>query len=340
MTRIEQPASYHDLQGLEQLRAEGLRGKDKDAALMKAAKQFESIFFSMLLKSMRQANEAFEDEGPFNSRSVKFYRDMFDQQLAVEMAQTGAMGLADIIYRQLGGKAQGYTPAQVIRSDGDLQALMQRQKKPESSSLPAPIQPAAIQSSKPEQVENYVEVREKVQMKADATGNERQAHFNNPASFVQALIPLAEKAAKKLGVSPHALVAQAALETGWGQKVIPGKNGQSSNNLFNIKADRAWQGEKATVSTLEFRDGIGRKEKANFRSYSSIEDSFDDYVAFLQGKDRYQEALKQGKNSEKYFEALQKAGYATDPNYANKLKNVLKNKAFAIAKDFFGQTLK
>ena len=154
------------------------------------------------------------------------------------------------------------------------------------------------------------------------------------------LAPYAEKAAERLGVDAKALLAQAALETGWGKAVICHPDGTSSNNLFNIKADGRWDGERVAKQTLEYRQGVAAKEMAQFRSYSSLEESFNDYADFLTGSPRYADALKQGGDSAAYVEALQEAGYATDPAYAEKIKRIMGSEKIAVMGDATGETSK
>ena len=146
---------------------------------------------------------------------------------------------------------------------------------------------------------------------------------SSPAEFASLVWPHAERAAARIGVAPEVLVAQSALETGWGRHVMQHRDGVSSHNLFGIKADRRWQGDKVHVSTLEYRDGVALNTRANFRAYQSFEKSFDDYVDFLQRNPRYREALQTTADPAAYFDALQRAGYATDPAYADKIKRIL-----------------
>jgi flagellar protein FlgJ len=133
----------------------------------------------------------------------------------------------------------------------------------------------------------------------------------------------ARSSAQALGVDPRVLVAQSALETGWGRQVIRDQQGRSSYNLFGIKADARWDGAAVSVSTLEYRDNIARPETARFRKYDSVAGSFNDYVDFLRRNPRYENALANSSNSEAYLSALQSAGYATDPAYADKVMAVL-----------------
>ena len=155
---------------------------------------------------------------------------------------------------------------------------------------------------------------------ADAATAQLGAH--TPEGFVASVWPHAERAARELGVDPRALVAQAALETGWGKRHIKRDNGSSSHNLFGIKATGNWEGGEARAITSEFRDGQFVKETAAFRSYDSYQDSFHDLVSLLQNNSRYQDAVKAADKPEQFVQELQKAGYATDPNYASKISQI------------------
>lgn len=146
--------------------------------------------------------------------------------------------------------------------------------------------------------------------------------FSSAAEFVQTMLPLAEEAAQKIGVDARYLVAQAALETGWGKSIIRQADGSSSHNLFGIKAHGGWQGESARVLTTEYKGGEAVKEAASFRAYDSYRQSFNDYVSFLQGNGRYQEALAVTDKPESFVRELQQAGYATDPQYARKISQI------------------
>jgi flagellar protein FlgJ len=301
--------NFFDLGDLNALRQDALKsGGDQQAsneALKKAAEHFESIFTQMLMKSMRQANEAMEDKNsPFNSSGVKFFQEMHDQQLSLELSKKGSLGLADLIVKQLSPNVDGYKPSTVLRNDAQLPM-----QKPSSESLPEFIrrQPEPVQKA-----EKSVE----------------QPNFDSPESFISSMWEHAKTAAQKIGLNPAVMIAQAALETGWGKHVIPKQDGGSSFNLFNIKADRSWQGEHAKKMTLEFEQGLPVKKQANFRAYDSIKESINDYVDFLQSNPRYSKALNNVDKPEQYLDDLQKAGYATDPNYARKIKNVLQRGEF------------
>lgn len=162
---------------------------------------------------------------------------------------------------------------------------------------------------------------------------------DEPTEFIQRLLPAATKAAEQLGLEPLALIAQAALETGWGQRMFKTSSGVDSHNLFGIKAHGNWQGDVAVVDTLEYRQGIAQKEKARFRAYDSPEQSMQDYVDLIQQNPRYQAALNAAADVKSYFRQLQAAGYATDPNYAEKILSVLDGKAFKQVRNLLGNRI-
>ncbi|MCG0014065.1 flagellar assembly peptidoglycan hydrolase FlgJ [Vibrio parahaemolyticus] len=290
----------HDISSLDSLRQKAVKeGKDGELeALHAAARQFESIFTSMMLKSMREANEGFESN-IMNSQNEKFYRQMLDEQMASELSANGSMGLADMIVAQLTA-GQGNDKSETAMRDAANSAVEYRRVDPKKA---REIEKRLIESGELSRTSHT------------------PAKFDSPESFVNSMKPYAEKAAKALGVEPSLLLAQAALETGWGQKVVQNARG-SSNNLFNIKADRSWQGDKVTTQTLEFHDNTPVKETAAFRSYSNYQDSFNDYVRFLNDNPRYETALQQRGDSESFIRGIHRAGYATDPTYADKVLQV------------------
>ncbi len=151
-----------------------------------------------------------------------------------------------------------------------------------------------------------------------------KAAFKSADEFIATMLPMAKEAAAKIGVDPSYLVAQAALETGWGKSIIRDSDGSSSHNLFGIKAAGGWQGDAARALTTEYKGGQAVKEAAKFRSYDSFQDSFNDYVSFLQNNDRYDDALDVTANPKQFVRELQQAGYATDPQYANKVAQIAK----------------
>ncbi len=296
----------HDIAGLDQLRKQAVNGDEQSEkeALTAAAKQFEAIFTSMLFKSMRDANSTFES-GLMDSQNQQFYRQMMDEQMSSELSSSGSLGLADMIVAQLTSGSVDNPNASSRNTD--FEALMKKVDRIRQAQEHTPV-PAA--QNVPETVPTQ---------RAEATPTRH--NFDSPESFVSSMRPYAKKAASALGVDSSLLLAQAALETGWGQKLVSNSRG-SSNNLFNIKADRSWAGDKVATQTLEYHQGVPVKEKAAFRSYNNFEESFNDYVRFLNDNPRYTMALRHGGSSERFIEGIHKAGYATDPQYASKVLRV------------------
>jgi len=155
--------------------------------------------------------------------------------------------------------------------------------------------------------------------------------FDSPMDFVRKLYPAARKAARKLGVKAEVLLAQSALETGWGKRVAQDAHGASSHNLFGIKADSGWTGPVTQNRTLEYSGGVAHQQLAKFRRYDSYQESFDDYVKFLESNPRYRKALQAAADSKQYLNELQSAGYATDPDYSKKINAVLESASMRAA---------
>jgi len=278
MTAPIAPTFYADPQSLSALKS-GAQTQDP-AALREVAKQFESLFTQMLLKSMREANKGFGDGGLFSSDQTEFYQGMFDSQLATQLSRGEGLGLADMLMRQLAGvgAASGANadPASGSAATGAATA--------------AKAEPGAIAGSKQD--------------------------------FIRSLWPHAQQAGRELGVDPHALLAQAALETGWGKSVPCTTAGDCSFNLFGIKATGQWSGATVNVPTLEFERGVAVRKVERFRAYESPAASFNDYARLIRNNPRYENALGTGADVASFASALQDGGYATDPQYARKLTAV------------------
>jgi len=327
-----QAALYTDLNQLNNLKVQAR--SDQQAALETVAQEFEQLFMNMMLKSMRQASDVLASENPFNSGDVKFYQEMLDQQMTMDLSKQGSIGLADIIVRQLSQQpVPAVTPGQNDADEAGEQSSLTEQMlarafgngplpQASGSAYQAPVsETAAAEESDP--VDGAVLDEPVGTDDQKPTGGNLPARFETPAEFVEQLLPLAEQAGQELGVAPSVLLAQAALETGWGKFITRDANtGRSSYNLFNIKAHSGWNGNSVQVQTLEYRGGVPEKEQARFRAYENYADSFSDYVNFLRSNPRYQQALEQGADPTRFVRELHNAGYATDPEYANKIERI------------------
>jgi flagellar rod assembly protein/muramidase FlgJ len=330
-----------DIRSLDQLRQMGIK-KEGDAsssdsqqqALAAAARQFEAIFTQMWLKSMREANSALQDENsPFNSRDTQFYQGMMDDQMAANVASGGKSSLADLIVKQLSpasqkSSASKTTLSHTLNMPTDKMPVMQRfarlDQAPTSATTTSnsDVPPGVLAAERfASQISAYkLPVNNQI-TSADDPGSAQQQQF------VRQLLPAAKMVASKMGLSPVALIAQAALETGWGKHMMSSGNNASSNNLFGVKAGSRWAGQKVSANSLEYQQGKPVMQHSSFRSYTSIVQSMQDYANLITGSDRYQQARAVAHDPDAYFEALQSAGYATDPNYAQKLKQVLRSDA-------------
>jgi flagellar protein FlgJ len=295
MTRVAASDVYTDFNGLNRLKHQA--GQDAKAALPEVAKQFEALFVQMAMKNMRQAGAPLESELT-NSDQTRFYRDMYDQQMALHLSRSGGLGLAKTLESQLGGALQGAKASKEVAG----KTLNEYRQAPMRSvgGEGGMAQRSAVEAG-------------------DAAGGAAPRGFANRKEFINRLMPHAEAAAAELGIDPSVLLAQAALETGWGRSIIKRADGTPSFNLFGIKAGSRWDGKRAGVKTLEYVQGVPVRKAASFRAYDSYAESFADYVRFLKENPRYAQALANADDSAAYVRELQKAGYATDPRYANKI---------------------
>nr|WP_218170657.1 flagellar assembly peptidoglycan hydrolase FlgJ [Pseudomonas gingeri] len=390
--------AYTDLNRLNNLK---VGDRNSDGNLRKVAQEFESLFLSQMLKSMRSATEVLGQDNPLNTPAAKQYQEMYDQQLAVTMSrQGGGIGLADVLMRQMSKEkstrpsdsglkvgppagavetpvetpiAAGTTTATpgspFLRSNGQHALWASRVgthnatdgtlrndvAKLNSRRLALPSKLAdrllaglvpSVDGAQAAQARNVLPQRSPAGGDTVVNGDwlavptggmqvygramaqpplapARRA-FSSQDEFVATMLPMAQQAAQRIGVDPRYLVAQAALETGWGKSVMRQQDGSSSHNLFGIKTGSSWQGPQARAITSEFRNGQMVKETADFRSYASYQDSFHDLVTMLQSNNRYQDVLKSADNPEQFVRELQKAGYATDPDYASKISQIAK----------------
>lgn len=316
-------AAWTDINGLQAI---GTLGRsDRAAALQAAARQFESFFISQMLKGMRAANSVFAEDNPMNTSEMQFRQELFDHQLSVSLTQGRGIGLAQLLATQLqqrfGADAPATVPATAASApafaEGELQARrIDRARSVAHDTTPLP----AVLDDALRAVEPLVQRGRRRVSEGLSAGKE---------AFVRSLLPEARRAAQALGVDPRVLIAQSALETGWGQSILADRAGRSSNNLFNIKAGSYWQGPSVGVNTLEFVNGLPQQQRARFRAYASFADSFADYVDLLVSRPRYAAALANAGDAVRFIRSLAQAGYASDPRYAHKVLDLMRDDAIA-----------
>ncbi len=329
-----------DTQGLNQLKLEAKHSSPE--ALKQAAQQFEAVFMNMLMKSMREATP---QEGMFDSEQTRMYTSMLDQQLTQRMASRG-IGLADVMVRQL-SIAMSMPPAVEGAPPDAGAAAPGLPAHGFPLNIPAPVAsqpmpaPAARAGDVPQGVSDPLRVKPRVESYApqgdsfqyplegysDPLRAKARVESYAPAhvdAFVQRMLPHAQAASASTGIPPQFMMGQAALETGWGKSEIRGARGENSYNLFGIKAGSGWRGRTVDIVTTEYVNGKPQKQVDTFRAYDSYADSFRDYANLLRGNPRYQNVLAQGQDATRFAQSLQQAGYATDPNYAQKLASVIR----------------
>lgn len=289
-----------DTQSLFKLRH--LAHDDAQQALPEVAKQFEGVFMQAMLKSMHKSAQFMDESNPFYAKHTEDFKEMLDAQYVHEMGKNQGLGLANILEQQLGKKHTGDADNTLKPFQGNNPYL--------HASIPT------AQASKAPAAACY-QTHSSPLRASESVSADHPVH-----DFVKALLPYAKKAASALGLDPKILLAQAALETGWGRSIISNEDGQSSHNLFNIKASAKAEQRSVTATTTEYFAHTPVKTTAAFKSYSDVGESFADYVRLLQDNERYGDALNQVASPESFVHALHRAGYATDPSYADKILSI------------------
>ena len=300
-----------DVQGVDALRRT-VRNSPEEG-LKQVSRQFEALFMNMVLKSMREATPS---SGLLESQSEKVYTSMLDQQLTQSLSGHG-LGLAEAMLAQLSrGRTSGAPAAEASGLPLKAPSAMPLDTSPPKA--PPPSLPSGQVAPSPNQVNNQV----------NQINNERFAPSASAAmpvqvnNFVARMSASAQAASAASGVPAPLILAQAALESGWGRREIRGDDGGQSFNLFGIKADRSWRGPVVETTTTEYVDGVAQSGRAKFRAYGSYEEAFTDYAKFMTRNPRYANVLASVDPTEA-ARGLQRAGYATDPQYANKLVRIM-----------------
>ena len=272
-----------DARGLDALRLQAKQ--DPQQALKGVSQQFEAVFLHTLLKTMREATP---QDGPMDSDQTRSYTAMLDQQMAQSLSSRG-IGLADVMLRQLTRSRVAVPGAESAR---------------QATQAPAPGANPVASAARVVPGELKVE------------------DLRHGEDFLARMKEAALQASVATGIPARFLLGQAALESGWGKHEIRAADGSPSHNLFGIKAGKNWKGASVEVMTTEYLDGAPRKILQRFRAYGSYAEAFQDYAALLKGNRRYAAVLGQTDGAA-FAQGLQRAGYATDPRYADKLTSIL-----------------
>jgi len=313
------PGKSASLQNVLKTTASATGGTEKgerldDVEARDAANKFEALLIHSMLKNMRKSTMS-EDKS--NDRAI--YDDMLDEKLADTMIEAGGIGISDQIFAQI-KKQQGITTSTspLISDAQRLKELAKHIRRPKFDI----VQPSA---KRPEISNNdrSTDIGH-LRLAADLWRDDHRPELTQQQhNFMQSLLPHARRNAGKLGTSPSAILAVAALETGWGQSMIKDEQGNSSHNLFGIKATSS-DNRYATTLTTEYIEGSPQKLQANFKKYDSTADAVDGFADFIRSNPRYENALKHAGDPERFLQELQTAGYATDPRYADKAISLMR----------------
>jgi len=310
-----------DLSGKLAIDANGLNNLKQAArenspeAIKGVAKQFEAVFMNMMLKSMREASSS--QDNPFDNEQSRTFTAMLDQQLSSNLSSKG-LGLADILARQL--SKSGYS------SNNALEQAATDEKNIENKNVTSnfnsnatlinnPLSPHSVNPFEPQIDKSKALTNSKVL--------ELKSISENTSEFQNRMAKHAEEASRSTGMPAHLMLGQAALESGWGKRELKGADGTPSYNLFGIKATGNWAGKVVEATTTEYIHGVKQKRIEKFRAYDSYADSFKDFANLMRNNPRYEKVLANMGNVNDYAQAMQRAGYATDPNYADKLTKVI-----------------
>ncbi|MCL2899824.1 flagellar assembly peptidoglycan hydrolase FlgJ [Brenneria tiliae] len=293
----EQSSAVYDVNAVNSLRRQ-VKQNDP-AALEKVARQFEGLFVNMMLKSMRSA---LPQDGMLNNDQTRLFTSMYDQQMAQDLSAKG-LGLAEMIIKQL-GQQHNDIPADSVGK----------------VAMPLDQERLAVSELPPALIGEFLR-REQQRDNADAQ-QAAQPLRQTSSQFTDRLSIPSMIASLQSGIPHHLIMAQAALESGWGRREITTVDGKPSHNIFGVKASDSWTGKVTEVMTTEFENGRAYKTKELFRVYDSYLDALNDYISLLTKNSRYKPVLE-AKSAEDAAYALQRAGYATDPNYGDKLVQII-----------------
>ncbi|MDR5752010.1 MULTISPECIES: flagellar assembly peptidoglycan hydrolase FlgJ [unclassified Caballeronia] len=304
-----------DVQGFDAMRAQA--NASPQQGLQAAAKQFDAVFTQMMLKSMRDATPS---DSPFDSNESKSFTSMLDQQLSQQMSSKG-IGVADMMLKQLmrnagtsdsGAGASGMAGG----AGGDLNAnagniaAMNAMAKAYASAA----------ASKNNSLQSGAGYTANSALEPAARGN----GSDKVNAFVDRLAVPAQAASAATGIPARFIIGQAALESGWGKREIKNSDGSTSHNIFGIKATKDWTGKTVNAVTTEYVNGQPKKVVERFRAYDSYEHALTDYASVLKNNPRYAPVVEASRDAAGFAHGMQKAGYATDPQYAKKLISIMR----------------
>ncbi len=316
-----------------------LKNIDNQTNAKEVSQQFEALFLQMVLKSMRdsvQKDDLFGSDGGTDQ-----YVSMFDQQLAYNISKTNkGIGFASKIEEQImryintknnleeafqTSEQTKFNPMpefnpkmRIQSSDNSLKGLIEEAKQ---KNLAQNNNISDLEETKPKNIVQEM-IEEVKQNKIVQNSTISENVDVKPKNFVQEILKESLKTAQNLGIKPEFVLGHAALESGWGKSIPKFENGESSYNIFSVKANKNWTGKTIDVTTTEYVDGKPIKVVEKFKAYASYKEAFNDYENLLKSSPRYKNVVN-AENSQEFASGLQKAGYATDPKYTEKLNQVI-----------------
>jgi peptidoglycan hydrolase FlgJ len=324
-----------DTQGFDALRAQA--NSNPQQGLKEAAKQFDAVFTQMMLKSMRDATPS---DSPFESNDSKSFTAMLDQQLSQQMSSKG-IGVADMMLKQLmrnsGAKPDAHGAAGMTSNANAMQMLNGMgsgggaggdidSNAGNIAAMNAMAKAyAAVQANKTSQTQTLSSGKGYTGDDAlDPSVRGAGGSSDKVNAFVDRLAAPAQAASAATGIPARFIIGQAALESGWGKREIKYANGQTSHNIFGIKATKDWTGKTVDSVTTEYVNGVPRKTVEKFRAYDSYESALTDYASVIKNNPRYAPVVEASRDVAGFAHGMQKAGYATDPQYAKKLISIMR----------------
>lgn len=332
----------HDLSARLALDSQSLDGLKRsarerpDVAAKAVAQQFDALFINQLFKQMR---EGMSEGGMLDSSPGRMYASMLDQQMAQSMATRG-VGVADMLLRHL-QRTGATTPAAAgpaalqtsggtspSTADSPMSSVVTKVRYVDASgavTAPRPGLEARVKTAL-EALRLQAEGKSvpRIETTANDTTSTSTQRKGRVAQFFDKLADHAAEASRVTGIPAKFILGQAALESGWGRSEIRTAGGGASHNLFGIKATGGWKGPVTEVTTTEYINGVAQKVKEKFRVYSSYAEAFTDYARLLTENPRYSRVVNNATDVKSFAQGLQNAGYATDPNYANKIMQIVR----------------
>lgn len=320
----------HGLSKIRQMAGKNADLQSKKQALYTAAEQFESLLNQFWVKAMRESNDSICPDSPLKSKESDMFQSMLDEQMITSLAKTNAgnkSSITTLIVKQFARAMGDDGKAIIAEIEGNKGASNQANTSnnlPERTVFTGRTLDDLVLNNTQSFSNRSNNMSAKVLSYAvNKVTEAKDCCFDSPKDFVDKMMPIAKSIASKFGLNPIVIVGQAALETGWGKHIMSG------NNMFGIKAGSSWDGNTNAVASDEYINGNKTSLVSLFRSYDSIESSVKDYISLILGNERYSKAVEVNSDPDQYFEEIQKAGYATDPNYASKLKSIIRSDAFS-----------